>query len=116
MATAWWAILIVSLSTFIGAMGQYYFKNAAQILEFNLMKIITNKFLIKGILVYAFGAVIWILVLPFGELSTLYPFIALNYVWVAWVSKKYFKEEMNLMKWLGIVCIVLGVAFVGFGA
>jgi uncharacterized membrane protein len=116
MATAWWAILVVSLSTFIGAAGQYYFKKASENIAFDLKKLIANTYIIKGIGVYAVGSIIWILVLPYGELSTLYPFIAINYIWVAWVSKKFFKEDMNFVKWLGIASIVAGVALTGFGA
>jgi drug/metabolite transporter (DMT)-like permease len=116
MATAWWAIVIVSLSTFIGAIGQYNFKKGADILVFNVKKIITNKYILTGLGAYAVGSIIWVLVLPYGELSTLYPFIGLNYIWVAWVSKRLLKEHMNAWKWLGIACLVLGVALVGLGA
>ena len=116
MATAWWAILVVSLSTAIGAIGQYYFKKGAKLLAFDIKKLIANTDVIKGLAVYALGAVIWIVVLPYGEPSTLYPFIALNYIWVAWVSKHFFKENMNLLKWLGIASIVLGVVLTGLAA
>jgi len=116
MATAWWAILVVSLSTAIGAIGQYYFKKGSKLLAFDLKKLLSNTYIIKGLAVYALGALIWISVLPYGELSTLYPFIAINYIWVAWVSKHFFKENMNLLKWLGIASIVLGVMLTGLSA
>ncbi|MBW3017238.1 hypothetical protein KY316_02605, partial [Candidatus Woesearchaeota archaeon] len=99
METALWAIVVVSLSTFIGAVGQYCFKKGADSLTGNLLNAITNKYLITGIGAYAVGSIIFVLVLPYGEVSTLYPFIALNYIWVAWVSKKFLNEEMNVLKW-----------------
>jgi len=115
MATAQWAIMVVILTSFIGAIGQYFFKKASEDITFNIKKIIQNKYLFYGIGVYAIGSLIWILILPYGELSVLYPFVAIVYIWVALVSKRYFKEKMNMWKWLGILSIIIGVSFVGFG-
>jgi undecaprenyl phosphate-alpha-L-ara4N flippase subunit ArnE len=116
MATETWAIIVVFFCSFIGAVGQYFFKKASAKLAINVKGFIENKYIYYGVLVYAFGTIIWLLVLPHGELSVLYPFIAVVYVWVAVISQKFFKEKMNLWKWLGILSIVLGVAAVGLGA
>jgi drug/metabolite transporter (DMT)-like permease len=116
MATALWAIIVVVLSSFIGALGQYFFKKAGERLKLSLKSIISDKYIYYGCGIYGLGAIIWILILPYGELSVLYPFIAVVYIWVAVVSQKYFNEKMNLWKWLGILSIILGVVCVGFGA
>jgi undecaprenyl phosphate-alpha-L-ara4N flippase subunit ArnE len=115
MGTAPWAIMVVLLTSFIGALGQYCFKTASGKLKFSLRSIIKNKYIFYGIGVYSFGTVIWLLVLPHGELSSLYPFVAVVYVWVAYVSRKYFQEQMNIWKWLGIISIIAGVSLVGLG-
>lgn len=115
MATPLWAILIVISSSVIGGLGQYFFKKASGHLNLNPLQIIKNTDILKGVFVYALGAIIWILILPYGELSTLYPFIAIVYIWVSIIAKKYFNEEINKFKIMGIAFIILGVVLVGLG-
>lgn len=66
-----------------------------------------------GIIFYALSAIIFIPALKGGELSVLYPFIALAYVWVAFLSKWILKEEVTSMKWIGILLILVGVSLIG---
>jgi drug/metabolite transporter (DMT)-like permease len=50
-----------------------------------------------------------------GELSVLYPLIALSYVWVAILSKIFLGDMMNPFKWAGIIFIMAGVSLIGIG-
>ena len=54
-----------------------------------------------------------VLALRDGELSMLYPVIALTYVWVSVLSFLIFRESLPPMKLLGISLIVIGVAVLG---
>jgi uncharacterized membrane protein len=56
-----------------------------------------------------------LLALRDGELSILYPVIALNYVWVTFLSMALFQETLNPWKGLGIASIVAGVVILGRG-
>ena len=56
-----------------------------------------------------------VLALKDGELSMLYPIIALTYVWVTLLSYALLNEPPNLYKNLGILTIVIGVAVLGRG-
>lgn len=51
-----------------------------------------------------------------GELSILYPIIALTFVWVSILSAMIFHEVMGPMKIAGIAVIVCGVAVLGWGS
>jgi uncharacterized membrane protein len=51
-----------------------------------------------------------------GDLSVLYPFVALAYIWVSLLSVKFLGEKMNKFKWLGIALIIIGVSFIGIGS
>ena len=64
---------------------------------------------------YGINAVLFVLALRDGELSLLYPIIALTYVWVSLLSVYYFHESMNPLKVTGLVVIVAGVAILGRG-
>ena len=117
MKTQLWAIGLVVIAGLIGGLGPVYLKKASSII--NLKKLSTiykNWFLIIGVLIYGVGTLLFIPALKGGELSVLYPFIGLVYVWVSVYSVILLKERMNLLKWLGVISIIIGVAFIGFGA
>ncbi len=66
---------------------------------------------------YGIGALVMIVALKRGELSVLYPIIALSYVWVALAAHYFISgDSMNFIKWAGIGSIVLGVSFIGIGS
>lgn len=117
MKTELWSIIVVIIAGLIGAFGPIYLKQGSDNIRFNKLKTIyRNKFLIIGILIYGISTIMFIPALKGGELSVLYPFVGLVYIWVSIYSKFMLKEKMNLLKWLGISTIIIGVSFIGFGA
>jgi drug/metabolite transporter (DMT)-like permease len=57
-----------------------------------------------------------VLALRDGELSRLYPIIAMTYVWVTLLSYTLLHEPPNWYKNIGIAIIVIGVAVIGRGS
>jgi len=80
------------------------------------LAIATNLHLVAGISLYGVFTFLLVLALRDGELSLLYPVIALNYVWVTVLSLLLFRETMNPFKALGILAIMIGVMVIGRGA
>jgi drug/metabolite transporter (DMT)-like permease len=76
-------------------------------------KILTNLPLFGGLACYGLSTILLVLALRYGELSILYPIIALTYVWVSILSVGFLGETLNVYKLLGLVFIVLGVAVLG---
>lgn len=117
MATQLWAMALVIVGGLIGAFGPIYLKKGSNLIKVRkLSTIYKNKFLIIGVLIYGLGTLIFIPALKGGELSVLYPLVGLAYVWICLYSTLMLKERMNLLKWLGIFIIILGVSFIGLGA
>jgi len=81
----------------------------------NIAAVVTNVPLIAGYALYGINTLLLVLALREGELSTLYPIIALTYVWVTLLSYVILPEKPNLYKNLGIATIVVGVAVLGRG-
>lgn len=81
----------------------------------NLTALLTNYALIAGYVLYGINTLMLVLALKDGELSMLYPIIALTYVWVTLLSYFVLAEPPNLYKNLGIGVIVAGVAVLGRG-
>ena len=116
MATQTWAILLVISATLVGAFGPILLKKASEKKLSSLKALSTNYHLFGGVALYGLGTLLFIPALKGGDLSVLYPFVALTYIWVSLLSVKFLGEKMNRMKWVGIALIILGVSFIGLGS
>ena len=110
------AIGVVFVCTLLGSAAQILMKTGANSLAGSgLLGFVTNLPLMAGYVLYGMSTVLLVLALRDGELSVLYPVIALSYVWVTILSVVIFQESINLFKCLGIATIVAGVAVLGRG-
>ena len=87
-----------------------------QILPLNIPLLASNWPLMVGLVLYAIAAAMFIIALRSGELSEIYPFISLGFVWVTLVSVFLLKEPFTLAKGAGIAFILAGVSFIGWGS
>jgi len=83
--------------------------------QLNALALLTNWPLLMGYILYGINTLMLVLALRDAELSTLYPIIALTYVWVTLLSYLLLPEKSSLLKNIGIATIVLGVAVLGRG-
>jgi drug/metabolite transporter (DMT)-like permease len=113
------SLLLVALCTLLNAAAQMLIKSGAnslpQLSGFvpNALAMASNLYLVAGYSLYGLFTIVLVLALRDGELSLLYPVIALAYVWVAILSVIIFHERMNWLRALGILTIVFGVAVIG---
>ncbi len=101
------SVLIVVACTLMGAAAQVLLKlGASQLSHASLvatfMSIFTVPTLFAGYCLYGIFAMLMVYALRHGELSILYPVIALTFVWVSILSAMIFHEAMNPMKIAGI--------------
>jgi multidrug transporter EmrE-like cation transporter len=107
---------LVLCCTFLGAAAQILLKTGAnQLAHPSLLAMMTNLSLLGGLSLYGISTVLLVLALKDGELSLLYPVIALTYVWVTLLSLFIFHDRVNPIKLTGIAIIVIGVAVLGRG-
>lgn len=105
---------LVFICTVLGAAAQVLMKiGGTQLQHFEVARILNDLPLIAGYALYGINTVLLMLALRDGELSLLYPVIALTYVWVTILSVFFFHEEVNLMKVAGIAIIMGGVIVLG---
>jgi drug/metabolite transporter (DMT)-like permease len=69
-----------------------------------------------GLALYGLGALAWILVLTRLDLSLAYPFLALNFVLIAIVSRLFLGETIPALRWAGIAVICLGILLIARSA
>jgi undecaprenyl phosphate-alpha-L-ara4N flippase subunit ArnE len=103
---------MVVFCTVITSLGQLFWKIGAKMLP----DVFTNWPLLLGFALHIIAAVILITSFKTGEVSVLFPMYATNYVWVSLLSFYYLHEPLNLLKWVGMIVVIMGVILIGKGA
>lgn len=117
-STAVKSILLVLLCTVIGAAAQILMRWGADFItgETGVVGLLTNWPLIAGYACLGLNTLLLIVALRDGQLSVLYPIIALTYVWVTILSPMLFPDTINVYKVIGVGFIVGGVSLIGVGS
>jgi len=111
------SLVLVFGCTVLGAAAQILMKTGANhMAHTGLVETLTNLPLLAGYSLYGLSTLLLVLALKDGELSLLYPVIALTYVWVTVLSFLIFHDRVNPFKIAGIAAIVIGVAVLGSGS
>ena len=118
------AAIVVAACTILGAVAQILIKVGMSPDHLDLsgkgivaiaLAAVTDLPLLAGYSCYGLFTVAMVMALREGELSKLFPIIALTYVWVTLLSYWLLKDTPNWYKNSGIAIIVLGVAILGQG-
>lgn len=110
------AFLIIVLCTVFTALGQLFWKLSAKTFGISIAGTILNYYLILGFLSYGLGAILLIFALRKADLSVIYPFVSLSFIWVALLSILFLHESISIIHWAGMIAIIIGVALIARGA
>lgn len=99
-------ILLMLISSICVCIGQLFWKLSAE----NGIII-----LLVGLCFYGVGALVMIVAYRFGELSVLQPMLSLNYVLSIFLAVAVLKEEITLLKCVGVLVIISGVIMIAGG-
>ncbi|MCX5668151.1 MAG: EamA family transporter [Candidatus Omnitrophica bacterium] len=72
----------------------------------------SSPFLWLGIFVFALNFFVWIVILYKVPLSIAMPVGSFCYIFIPVCAMLFLHEEISLVRWAGIICIVLGIHFV----
>ncbi|MEO5923859.1 MAG: hypothetical protein ABIR70_08545 [Bryobacteraceae bacterium] len=115
------ALIAVACATIIQTIAQLLIKQGTLSLGENpslfdaLRGMFTILPLFGGYALYGLFTIIMVFALRHGELSMLYPTMALSFVWVTVASALWLHEPVNAMEIAGIAAIIGGVALLGRG-
>lgn len=112
------SIGLVVTCTIFGAIAQILIKFGAADLDASQFAqgLLTNWWLLAGLSCLGLNTLLLVVALREGQLSVLYPIIALTYVWVVILSPMFFEDKINIYKAVGVGVIVLGVSLIGWGS
>jgi drug/metabolite transporter (DMT)-like permease len=113
------ALTLVLICIFAGAMGQICFKHGmssmdkvngiGDLLNFEMFfDIITNKYIFSGLFLYGSSFILWLGALSTLDLSYMSPLLSLGYLITGIFAFVFLKENITLLRWLGIALVVLG--------
>ena len=116
MATKLWAALLVLFTTLLTSSAQILWKIGSKTLTPDVSGILTNYYIIAGIIIYVFAGALLIISFRGGEVSVLYPIIATSYIWVSILSIYFLGERMNYFRWIGVFIIIAGILSISYGS
>ncbi|MBW2964294.1 DMT family transporter [Candidatus Woesearchaeota archaeon] len=111
-----WAIGIVVLCTIFTAIGSFLLKTGMDRFTPTWDGVLAAYPVLIGLFVYFIGFVMLTTAFRHGELSVLFPFVSLSFVWVAILSYLLLGEHISAMGIGGLGAIVCGVALIGIAS
>ncbi len=100
--------LILLVSTFLGALGQLFFKMGVE-----NYGVVLLAYELVGLAFYLLSTVIYFYVLSRVQLSWAYGFTGLSYIFASIMAFYLLAENIPLLRWIGIAAIAAGTFLVG---
>jgi drug/metabolite transporter (DMT)-like permease len=118
-----WVVLCVSLWIILNASSQISIKfGLSQVKEErggdstqsgffqdNFIFLLTNKLIVIGVILFAISTICWFIAMANLEISVLSPMGSLVFVLTAIFAVIILKEEIPLLRWIGIGLVIFGV-------
>lgn len=93
-------IFLMLLSSICVCIGQLFWKLSV---DYGIL------FMFAGFVFYGVGAIVMLIAYRFGKLSVLQPMLSLNYVLSIILASFVLKENITLLKCIGVLVIIIGV-------
>ncbi len=96
-------IILLLISTFLGAVGQFFFK-------FSLSNKLIFAF-VFGLIIYGVSSLIYFYVISKAHISWAYGMGGFSYIFAVILAST-FIEKIPLLRWIGVIIITSGVFFI----
>ena len=73
-----------------------------------LFRLFINPYVLTGMFLSVIALVLWLSAMTTLDISLMYPLISLSYVVVAIIAVIFLKEDITLLRWIGIFMVVGG--------
>ena len=100
-------IALLFVSTFLGSLGQLFFKLAFK------NSISFPIFLVAGLIAYVGSTIVYLFVLSRVNLSWAYGFGGLAYIFTVILAATVLAENVSVLRWFGVAIIAIGIVLIG---
>jgi multidrug transporter EmrE-like cation transporter len=100
----------------IGSLGAVGLKAGANRLKLSIGALIGNWRLIGGVIAYLLSSVLYMKGMSQGQLSVLYPLVAIANIWNLMWGRIFFGEKITSTKLIALSLIIAGVALIKYGS
>jgi drug/metabolite transporter (DMT)-like permease len=107
-------MLLVLFGSVVGSFGAVFLKLGAVRLT-GIMSLL-NWRLALGVALYLASSVFYAFGIRHGQLSVLFPMVAVGYIWTLLWARLFFHERFTRSKMLGLGLVLGGVVLVGLGS
>jgi drug/metabolite transporter (DMT)-like permease len=115
MSTPLSSMLWIVAGGVIGSLGAVGLKAGAGRLKLDFKSLATNWRLLGGVVAYVISSVLFVKGMSQGQLSVLYPLVAMGQIWTLLWARLFFKEHITRYKLIAVALILVGVALIGYG-
>ena len=116
METKPWAIGLVLACTIFTSIGALCIKKGVQRFSYSFDGALSAYPVLIGLFFYFIGFIMLTISFKHGELSVLFPFVSLSFVWVAILSYIFLAEKITIIEMAGVGAIVAGVILIGIAS
>ncbi len=109
------SMLWVLVGGIVGSLGAVGLKAGAGRLKFTIGALLSNWQLIGGVIAYLASSVLFVKGMKQGQLSVLYPLVAVGQIWTLLWGRILFKEKITQNKLIAVALILVGVGLIGYG-
>ena|SRR3989344_3538607 len=116
-------IILVLVSVLIISTAQVLMKNGMNMITldglssilnlYNLIKIISNPYVLGGLIMYGLALVLWLGAMSRADVSFIYPLLSTGYILTTIFAIVFLSEQVSLFRWIGIGFIFAGTFFIG---
>jgi multidrug transporter EmrE-like cation transporter len=115
MSTPVSSMLWIIAGGVIGSLGAVGLKAGAARLKLDFRSLAANWPLLGGVLAYLVSSVLFVKGMSQGNLSVLYPLVAMGQIWTLLWARLFFREHITRHKLIAVALILTGVALIGYG-
>ena len=101
-------ILIILVMTCMGSLGAIFLKKSTFSEDNGIKAVLKNKWIYLGLVLYAGGAILNVVLLSMQDYSTVLPLTSITYIWTAVFSAIFYNEKITLLKVIAIALITAG--------
>lgn len=111
-----WVLIVTGV--IMGSLGGVFLKTGAVEINYangaghSILQILFNWRIITGVILYFIPFGIWIVLLKKLDITFLQPILSLTYVVTPFLGIIFLRENVSILRWIGIIIILLGVAIV----